>query len=290
VLFTRARRHEEALALLVWKMGHSQEQMVEYCKQYDSEDTPSASLLLKLLKVYMNPPQGQAARQDDALELLERCGTVLDPVGVLNELPPTMPIKMLSQFLERAMPAHSHEICMTKIECSMTKSRHAEVHEELWRMRRHRVVVDAKRTCEVCKRKLGAGVAVCVIPNGKMVHHACLPADRYHICPITFYNFETGAEEADLMVEAAMQAVEMETSKSSPPASHGPEETSGIEGIGELRLSLAEAERAGAPEEDLQSLQEMIADLSHGRASNASEGRFSAFDPDAPPPPPPDFL
>jgi len=74
----------------------------------------------------------------------------------------------------------------------MASAQNFDTMVSLTELKERKVIVDVDRTCGVCGRKLGAGVAVGVIPNGLVVHHACLPGDasEYHLCPVTGEDFE----------------------------------------------------------------------------------------------------
>merc|ERR1712046_378988 len=105
-------------------------------------------LLLQLLKVYLNPTQGKVSKQDEALQLLDRSGMMLDPIGVFELLPPTLPLKTISTFLDQAIPQHNRAVATAKLNPNMQMAYNFAVSVDMTKLKNRKIVVDAKRTCE----------------------------------------------------------------------------------------------------------------------------------------------
>lgn len=208
VLFKKADQHYQALRILVYNLDNT-EAAESYCLENGSEDSvaenstePSgkhtqADLLLLLMKVYLSPPSGVAKMSmlGHALKLLEERGKALDPIAVLNELPPSIPIKCLKGFLDQAIPHHVHRLRDGHIVKNLTLMEHQQVSTKLIKEKSRRVAITDDRICPVssCRRKIGSA-AFGVLPNQKVVHFMCL-GEQLHVCPVTEVNFMTNKKE-----------------------------------------------------------------------------------------------
>jgi len=220
VLFKKADQHYQALRILVYNLDNTAA-AESYCLdngitdngtaqsvcviQNSTDPDPvflraahtQADLLLLLMKVYLSPPseQPRMLMLGHALKLLEERGKMLDPIAVLHELPPSIPIKHLGGFLDQAIPHHSHRLRDGQIVKNLALNENQQVKMKLMKEKNRRVAITDDRICPVsaCRRKIGS-YAFGVLPNQKVVHHMCLGEDL-HICPVTNMNFKTKKKE-----------------------------------------------------------------------------------------------
>eukprot|EP00658_Telonema_sp_P-2_P023578 TRINITY_DN19457_c0_g1_i4.p1 TRINITY_DN19457_c0_g1~~TRINITY_DN19457_c0_g1_i4.p1 ORF type:complete len:329 (-),score=117.30 TRINITY_DN19457_c0_g1_i4:176-1162(-) len=203
VLFKKADQHYQALRILVYNLDNTEAAEI-YClengttQQQAAQQTTSADLLLLLMKVYLSPPSHQPPMSmlAYALKLLEERAKSLDPIAVLNELPPSIPIKYLQGFLDQAIPHHVHRLRDGQIVKSLALMENQQVSVQLIKEKNRRVAITDDRICPVsaCRRKIGSA-AFGVLPNQKVVHFMCLE-EKLHVCPVTKMNFITKKKEA----------------------------------------------------------------------------------------------
>jgi hypothetical protein len=174
-----------------------------------------SSVFLKLLNVMIKtlvPPDSDNVPLS-ILEYLGRHPQQLDPVSVLQALPPTLPLNAIWRYLAnviilgdfrvfdaflQSMQHHLHELRTNQVTKNLLKIGNLNVNSllafsnsiqakvELIDHTTKHVQITSQRVCPVCQKPIGDKVFA-FYPNGKIVHFKCFKDPS--VCPVTGVNF-----------------------------------------------------------------------------------------------------
>ncbi|CAG5123927.1 unnamed protein product [Candidula unifasciata] len=184
ILYGKLEEHEKALRILVHKLKdygaaenycvvNSQNKEPGYCKR----------LFHMLLSVYLDPTY---ERRDTlvapAMALLNSSVAEFDTVKVLQLLPDSWSVGLLSQFLARAVRTSMHNCRMTRIQRMMARGENLLVKQAFIEIQRDAIIISDERLCAVCNRAFNNPSFV-RYPNGVVTHVHC--AKNKYICPVS---------------------------------------------------------------------------------------------------------
>ncbi|GFR68319.1 transforming growth factor-beta receptor-associated protein 1 [Elysia marginata] len=184
ILYGKLEEHDKALRILVHKLkdfGAAE----NYCQVNSRGKDPAACKRLYhiLLSVYLDPTY---ERRDTlvapAMSLLNNAEAEFDNVKVLQLLPESWSVGLLSQFLTRAVRTSMHNSRMTRIERMMARGENLHVKQTFIEMQRDAIIMTEDRVCAVCGRAFSDPTFV-RYPNGVVTHVHC--AKNKYICPVT---------------------------------------------------------------------------------------------------------
>ena len=116
------KQHDKALRVIVDKV-RDHEAAENYCVDNQPPHVPGEvrkSLFTDLLEIYFT--HADAEVQKRATSILERHAPSLDVVGTLKLLPPTLPLRIVTPWLTKALQDGVHQ------------SRHTSVSKQLYKM------------------------------------------------------------------------------------------------------------------------------------------------------------
>ena len=117
--------------------------MFRYCKSIYQPDTPTSSIFLTLLRIYLRPTSDKSVDfLQPALDLISRHGPRLDTVETLQLLPPLVTAQNVKQFL---MDALREPIFDTRVVREINKARNVNVTRKLMILESKRVRVTDSR-------------------------------------------------------------------------------------------------------------------------------------------------
>jgi Vam6/Vps39-like protein vacuolar protein sorting-associated protein 39 len=135
-------------------------------------DTPSVYHIL--LALYLTPPAPHAVQLEPALELLSNHGARLPASQTLTLIPPELHVKILESYftgrMRAAASAVNEERVMAGLRAVLAREAEAKLQLE---EKAKKVVIGEDILCPVCMRRFGAGSAVRVFPDGRVVHYGC---------------------------------------------------------------------------------------------------------------------
>ncbi|EJU04986.1 hypothetical protein DACRYDRAFT_98725 [Dacryopinax primogenitus] len=169
LLLGRLGRHEGALQIYLNRLQdyHKAEQ---YCKHMQATHP---ELFLVLLKLYLAPEPGTKPLLAPALALIAHHSIQLEPLSVLELLPPLVSVQDVSRFLSRAL---RDERKWARLEREVRKARGDAVAFDLVQLQERKVVVNDTRICPQCKKRLGSSVIAVHAPRGEVTHYQCREA------------------------------------------------------------------------------------------------------------------
>ncbi|BFZ03908.1 hypothetical protein BsWGS_06948 [Bradybaena similaris] len=191
ILYGKLEEHEKALRILVHKLKdygaaenyclvNSEGKEAGYCKR----------LFHTLLGVYLDPTyQRRDMLVAPAMALLNSSMAEFDTVKVLQLLPDSWSVGLLSQFLARAVRTSLHNCRMTRIQRMMARGENLLVKQAFIEIQRDAIVLSDERLCAVCNRAFNNPSFV-RYPNGVVTHVHC--AKNKYICPVSGKLFSSG--------------------------------------------------------------------------------------------------
>lgn len=152
-----------------------------YCKSIYQPDTPTSSIFLTLLRIYLRPTSDKSVDfLQPALDLISRHGPRLDTVETLQLLPPLVTAQNVKQFL---MDALREPIFDTRVVREINKARNVNVARKLMILESKRVRVTDSRMwvcsviikhhthtvhcfrCPQCHKRIGNSVIAVHVPR-----------------------------------------------------------------------------------------------------------------------------
>ncbi|ESP04691.1 hypothetical protein LOTGIDRAFT_135703 [Lottia gigantea] len=190
ILYGKLEEHDKALRILVHKLkdyGAAE----NYCLVNSQGREPAyrKRLFHILLSVYLD---SSYERKDTlvapAMSLLNSNVADFDTVKVLQLLPDSWSVSLLSQFLTRAMRKSMHTSRMTRVERMMARGENLSIKQECIELQQEPVIMTEDRNCAVCNRPYSEPTFI-RYPNGVVTHVHC--AKNKYICPVTGKLFRT---------------------------------------------------------------------------------------------------
>ena len=144
ILLGRLGRHDSALEVYAYRLRDFQK-AEEYCKRVYQADSPTSSVFLALLRIYLLPGPTAPPAADllpPALELISRHSPRLDPVATLQLLPPLVTAKDVRAFLLEAL---REPLLDTRVVRHVAKAREEQVARRLMVLQSKRVRITESR-------------------------------------------------------------------------------------------------------------------------------------------------
>jgi hypothetical protein len=152
LLLKRLGRHEDVLTMLMHN-GTNVAAAEDYCASVFETDP---EVYHQMLRVCVHPPHGHRPLLQLAASLLVKHGQRMDVLQALALLPPSMPLQLLQQYLERTI-RHSAELLRdSQLRRNMLRGHHVDVKVQLLQQQSQRVVIGTDSACVACSRKIGA--------------------------------------------------------------------------------------------------------------------------------------
>uniref|UniRef100_K1R712 Nuclear pore complex protein Nup153 n=1 Tax=Magallana gigas TaxID=29159 RepID=K1R712_MAGGI len=190
ILYGKLEEHDKALRILVHKLkdyGAAE----NYCmvNSNGKDSVVRKRLFHALLNVYLDPSYEQKDQLiKPAVELLNNNVADFDTVKVLQSLPDSWSVHIISQFLSRAVRKSMNLSRNTRIERMMSRGENLRVKQTSIELQREFVTMNDDRMCAVCNRAFSDPTFV-RYPNGVVTHVHC--AKNRHVCPVTGKLFST---------------------------------------------------------------------------------------------------
>ncbi|CAL1541537.1 unnamed protein product [Lymnaea stagnalis] len=191
ILYGKLEEHEKALRILVHKLkdyGGAE----NYCQVNSQGKEPGyrKRLFHILLSVYLD---SSYERRDTlvapAMALLNSSVADFDTIKVLQLLPESWSVGLLSQFLTRAIRMSMHNCRMTRLQRMMARGENLLIKQTFIEMQRDAIIMNDERVCAVCNRAFNDPSFV-RYPNGIVTHVHC--AKNKYICPVSGKLFSAG--------------------------------------------------------------------------------------------------
>jgi len=209
VLYTRLNQHDKALSIIVDELKdmsraenyciseenlQKMDENVDNYRGYDeytrdglilfSNSAGANSLLPKLLKVYLESGQNEAAAN-----LLTKYPGKFDPVTVLNVLPPSTPIKFVANFLIHSMKQTTHRMNHAQVVRHVEGSQNLKLKLEKMKLEEQHVTITRETTCPITGTLIGDR-PFAKYPNGVVVSLAAGREFDLTKCPVSGRDFK----------------------------------------------------------------------------------------------------
>ncbi|XP_060603083.1 transforming growth factor-beta receptor-associated protein 1-like [Ruditapes philippinarum] len=184
ILYGKLEDHEKALKILVHKLrdyGAAE----NYCLvNSEGRDTAYRKRLFHiLLSVYLDPAnEKKDLMVGPAINLLNSNVGDFDVAKVIQIIPDSWSIALLSDFLKKAVRTNMHTHRMTRVERMMSRGENLLVKEISIEGQHQPIVMTEEKPCAVCNRPFNEPSFV-RYPNGIITHIHC--AKNKHVCPVT---------------------------------------------------------------------------------------------------------
>ncbi|KAM6386233.1 transforming growth factor-beta receptor-associated protein 1 isoform 1-T4 [Alca torda] len=173
ILYGKLEEHEKALHILVHELKdfHAAE---EYCI-WNSENRDMQyrrRLFHMLLSVYLNTGAPDCALVMAAVDLLNNHAAEFDAALVLQLVPDSWSVQLLSPFLAGAVRQSIHTKRMTQVALGLAQAENLIYKHEKVKQKGTPILLSDKKVCQVCQNPFCEPVFV-RYPNGGMVHTHC---------------------------------------------------------------------------------------------------------------------
>nr|XP_048712960.1 transforming growth factor-beta receptor-associated protein 1 isoform X4 [Caretta caretta] len=173
ILYGKLEEHDKALHILV----HESKDFAaaeDYCIwSSESKDLPYRQRLFHmLLSVYLNPGSSDCELVMAAVDLLNNHAAEFDAARVLQLVPDSWSVQLLSPFLTGAMRESIHAKRMTQITLGLAKAENLIYKHDKVKLKGSPVILSDKKLCQVCQSPF-CEPAFVRYPNGGMVHTHC---------------------------------------------------------------------------------------------------------------------
>ncbi|XP_028912442.1 transforming growth factor-beta receptor-associated protein 1 [Ornithorhynchus anatinus] len=173
ILHGKLEEHDKALHILVHKLKDFSA-AEDYCLwRSESKDPPYRQRLFHmLLSVYLAPGPSASELVQTAVDLLNHHAAEFNAEQVLQLIPDTWSIQLLSPFLAGAMRENIHTQRMTQVAAGLAKSENLIYKHEKIKLKGSPVLLSEKKLCQMCQNPFHEPVFV-RYPNGTVVHTHC---------------------------------------------------------------------------------------------------------------------
>ncbi|CDZ96570.1 Vacuolar assembly/sorting proteins VPS39/VAM6/VPS3 [Phaffia rhodozyma] len=175
VLLGRLGNHENALQIYVHRL-EDYKKAEEYCvRTYLSN--PSSPVFLVLLRIYLIPrAPTDKPLIPPALSLIAKHSTKLEPLEVIEILPPMLTMKDVHSFFLRTLRDSNAQRNEKLVLREVMKCREEQIDWRLMKLQDNRVRISDTRVCPQCKKRLGNSVIAVHTPLGEVTHLHCKDA------------------------------------------------------------------------------------------------------------------
>lgn len=168
--------------ILALKLGDI-EAAEHYCTELGRPDA-----YMRLLDMYLRPGEGREPMYSAAVHLLQLHGTSLDPLQVLEALPPDMPLQLAYGTIARMFRSRAHTHRQGQVVRHLTRAENFEARlSRLEQRNRHTLITD-QSSCGSCSSRFGTKLFA-LYPNGSVVCYKCFRNSGSTVDPVTGHDF-----------------------------------------------------------------------------------------------------
>ncbi|XP_072850624.2 transforming growth factor-beta receptor-associated protein 1 isoform X2 [Pogona vitticeps] len=173
ILYGKLEEHDKALHILVHELKNFAA-AEDYCVwNSESKDLPYRQKLFHtLLLTYLNSSTSEEELIMAAVDLLNHHAPDFDAVCVLQLIPDSWSVQLLSSFLTGAMRESIHAQRMTRIAVGLAEVENLTYKHEKIKLKGHPTILSDKKLCQVCQSPF-CEPAFVRYPNGSVVHTHC---------------------------------------------------------------------------------------------------------------------
>nr|XP_017531848.2 transforming growth factor-beta receptor-associated protein 1 isoform X1 [Manis javanica]XP_036875884.1 transforming growth factor-beta receptor-associated protein 1 isoform X1 [Manis javanica] len=173
ILHGKLEEHEKALRILVHELGDFAA-AEDYCVWRSEGRAPPyrQRLFHTLLAVYLSPGPSAHELAVAAVDLLNQHSTEFDAAQVLQLLPSTWSVQLLSPFLMGAMRGSVHTRRTSQVALGLAKSENLLYKYDKMKLKGSSVQLSDKKLCQMCQNPFCEPVFV-RYPSGGLVHTHC---------------------------------------------------------------------------------------------------------------------
>ncbi|XP_053240222.1 transforming growth factor-beta receptor-associated protein 1 isoform X3 [Podarcis raffonei] len=173
ILFGKLEQHDKALHILVHELKDFAA-AEEYCVwNSESKDLPYRKKLFHmLLSEYLNSSTSEHQLAMAAVDLLNNHAAEFDAACVLQLIPDTWSVQLLSSFLCGSMRESIHAQRMTQIALGLAKAENLTYTHEKVKLKGIATVLSDRKVCQMCQSPFSEPAFV-RYPNGGVVHTHC---------------------------------------------------------------------------------------------------------------------
>uniref|UniRef100_A0A7S2RV46 CNH domain-containing protein n=1 Tax=Mucochytrium quahogii TaxID=96639 RepID=A0A7S2RV46_9STRA len=171
IILSKLGRHSEALNIYVNDLN-SYKQAEEYCESmYVAGDPQRNGIFLLLLEALV-----ENNLVDKAIHLAEAHFMKVDPMKALDILPHDIPLKKVDKFIRATMRHQASQHRDAQIVKQLIRKEHISILETMSELHRKYSLINRRTICAnpSCQRHFSADQPHARLPNGKVVHYACL--------------------------------------------------------------------------------------------------------------------
>lgn len=187
ILYGKLEEHEKALHILVHELKDFRA-AEEYCI-WNSEKRDvqyRQRLFHMLLSVYLTPGTSDCALVMAAVDLLNNHAAEFDAGLVLQVVPDSWSVQLLSPFLAGAVRQSIHTKRMTQVALGLAQAENLIYKHEKVKQKGSPILLSDKKVCQVCQNPFCEPVFV-RYPNGSMAHTHCA-ANRHLNSNVTHHS------------------------------------------------------------------------------------------------------
>uniref|UniRef100_A0A8C8VN25 Transforming growth factor beta receptor associated protein 1 n=1 Tax=Pelusios castaneus TaxID=367368 RepID=A0A8C8VN25_9SAUR len=173
ILYGKLEEHDKALHILVHELKDFTA-AEDYCIwSSESKDLPYKQRLFHmLLSVYLNPVSSGCELVMAAVDLLNNHAAEFDAACVLQLVPDSWSVQLLSPFLTGAMRESIHTKRMTQIALGLAKAENLIYKHDKVKLKGTPIILSDKKLCQLCQSPF-SDPAFVRYPDGGMVHTHC---------------------------------------------------------------------------------------------------------------------
>ncbi|XP_031166128.1 transforming growth factor-beta receptor-associated protein 1 isoform X2 [Sander lucioperca] len=170
ILLGRTGEHSQALQVLVHQEGDLQAAEAYCCRAAQGQDSQfRQTLLLTLLQIYLSSEVLTSA----AVDLLNNNPRVFVAEKIIQLLPDSWSIQLVSQFLVRSLRESFHQRQMARLQKALGQVE-CRRHKVIWMQASNtKFRLDKGQKCKVCQRDLAEPQFACNL-HGELMHTSCI--------------------------------------------------------------------------------------------------------------------
>lgn len=170
LLLSRVGRHREALRIYISTL-HSHEEALEYCEMVSTEHP---DIFMELFNLYLE--HGSQEALQSAMKVLEKYHARMDATAALASLRDDVPMRSVVGFISAAIAHEGATHRNKQVLKQLLRRQHLDVMSRLALLQRKHCVISRETTCANpgCQRRFQSDSAIARLPDGKIMHYACL--------------------------------------------------------------------------------------------------------------------
>ncbi|XP_066476276.1 transforming growth factor-beta receptor-associated protein 1 [Tiliqua scincoides] len=173
ILYGKLEEHDKALHILVHELKDFAA-AEDYCMWNSENKGPPCrrKLFHMLLSAYLNSSPSKHELLVAAVDLLNSHAAEFDAASVLQLIPDSWSVQLLSSFLTGAVRESIHAQRMTQLALGLAKAENIIYKHEKVKLKGSPIVLSDRKVCQVCQSPFSEPVFV-RYPNGGMAHTHC---------------------------------------------------------------------------------------------------------------------